>query len=586
MISNFNKSPEIRIQGKDRECFAGWTDIIHQLNYELSKITKAKKTIIVECYQGILDNEVLSALSTGLSISLVLKTSRAMFQEEKIREITLRDVTKDRIFGFLTRLSINEFFDEEKLDQLRLRADGPDQGITLIYGPGAFLVCPEPDLFVYVDMARWEIQQRMRRNKVSNLGITNYSESFENQYKRGFFVDWRVCDKVKKETSGKWDFVLDTNLEQEPRMLTANALAEGLKQVVRQPFSVVPYFDAGPWGGQWMKEVFDLDKNSGNYAWCFNCVPEENSLYLRFGNIRFETPAINLVFFNPAELLGDAVHARFGTEFPIRFDFLDTMKGGNLSLQVHPLTENIQEHFGMDYTQDESYYMLDADPDANVFLGLKEGIEPSSLIKELKDSEKNGSFFDDTKYIQRFPAHKHDHFLIPAGTIHCSGKNCMVLEISATPYIFTFKLWDWERPGLDGKPRPINIDRGIHNIKWERTGNWVKENLVNQVVEIGSGDGWREERTGLHKREFIETRRHWFTRKVLHQSDGNVNVLALVEGREVIVESPAGSFDPFVVHYAETFIIPAAAGNYTIRPYGESEGKECATIKAYVRVNG
>ena len=98
------------------------------------------------------------------------------------------------------------------------------------------------------------------------------------------------------------------------------------------------------------------------------------------------------------------------------------------------------------------------------------------------------------------------------------------------------------------------------------------------------GNGWREERTGLHEREFIETRRHWFTEKVLHQTDGGVNVLNLVEGREAIVESPSGAFEPFVVHYAETFIVPASIGEYTIRPYGESMGKECATIKAYVRV--
>jgi hypothetical protein len=62
-----------------------------------------------------------------------------------------------------------------------------------------------------------------------------------------------------------------------------------------------------------------------------------------------------------------------------------------------------------------------------------------------------------------------------------------------------------------------------------------------------------------------------------------VNVLNLIEGREIIVESPGGRFEPFIVHYAETFIIPAAVGEYTIRPHGESEGRECATIKAYVR---
>jgi hypothetical protein len=62
-----------------------------------------------------------------------------------------------------------------------------------------------------------------------------------------------------------------------------------------------------------------------------------------------------------------------------------------------------------------------------------------------------------------------------------------------------------------------------------------------------------------------------------------VHVLNLVEGDEIIVESPEHAFDPFVVHYAETFIVPAAIGSYTIRPHGPAIGKECATILAYVR---
>ena len=102
---------------------------------------------------------------------------------------------------------------------------------------------------------------------------------------------------------------------------------------------------------------------------------------------------------------------------------------------------------------------------------------------------------------------------------------------------------------------------------------------------MAEGDGWIEEHTGLHECEFIETRRHWFTKPVLHKTDGSVSVLNLVEGREAIVESPTGEFDPFVVHYAETFIIPESVKQYTIRPYGESEGKQCATIKAFVKHN-
>jgi hypothetical protein len=137
---------------------------------------------------------------------------------------------------------------------------------------------------------------------------------------------------------------------------------------------------------------------------------------------------------------------------------------------------------------------------------------------------------------------------------------------------------------MDGKPRPINIEHGKNVIQWDRDATWVKKHALNLVEELGSGDGWREERTGLNDLEFIETRRHWFTGKVTHNTDGIVNVLNLVEGREAIVESPSGAFEPYIIHYAETFIVPAAVGEYTIRPYRESEGLECGTLKAYVRV--
>ena len=144
-------------------------------------------------------------------------------------------------------------------------------------------------------------------------------------------------------------------------------------------------------------------------------------------------------------------------------------------------------------------------------------------------------------------------------------------------------MWDWGRLGLDGKPRPIHLEHGAQNIDWSRTTAWTRDHLVNRIEPLGTGDGWREERTGLHEREFIETRRHWFTKSVAHDTCGGVNVVNLVEGEEAIVESPSGAFEPFVVHYAETFIVPAIVGPYTIRPHGPGIGSECATLKAYVR---
>jgi mannose-6-phosphate isomerase class I len=420
---------------------------------------------------------------------------------------------------------------------------------------------------------------------VNNLGVQNKNNDFAAKYKQAFFVDWRICDRMKINLLPEIDYLLDTNIADNPKMLTGNALREGLKQVARKPFRVVPFFDPGPWGGQWMKEVFDLDQEVENFAWCFDCVPEENSVLLTYGDIIVEVPSLNLIFYQPKEVLGNEVYEILGPEFPIRFDLLDTMDGGNLSLQVHPLADYIREHFGLTYTQDESYYMLDAKNDAFVYLGLKENINPSQMIEELKAAQNGGEFFDADKHVQKWDVKKHDHILIPAGTVHCSGKDSMVLEISATPYIFTFKLWDWGRLGLDGKPRPIYIDHGQNVIKWDRTEAWTRKNLINTVKVVDENNHFREEVTGLHKLQFIETRRHWFTGAVLHDTQGTFNVLNLVEGREVIVESPDGLFEPLIIHYAETFVVPSSVGEYTIRPYGESESKECATIKAFVRTD-
>lgn len=581
--SQFNNAPFVEVKNSKYKVCNGWESICLKINNEIASIQKKRKLVVVETYQGVIHDEVQKNLETKIEVDHFFNASEFMLPEEKVKEMVFPDVTNDRIFGFLTRLEIDSFFDKEKVGHFLNKLENLS-GIIVLYGTGAAYLVPDSDLLIYADMARWEIQLRMRKHLVDNIGVQNRNtKDWMLLYKQGFFVDWRVCDRLKKKLFDKWDFVLDTNIQNHPKLIEGKAVLEGITMASKQPFSVVPFFDPGPWGGQWMKEVCNLDTEKQNYAWCFNCVPEENSLLLKFGDDIIEIPSINVVFRHPVELLGEAVHARFGDEFPIRFDFLDTMDGGNLSLQVHPLTEYIQQKFGMHYTQDESYYMMDTKDDAIVYLGLKEGVNPKAMLDELEEAQAGKIEFNAEKHVETWPVKKHDHILIPAGTVHCSGKNSMVLEISATPYIFTFKLWDWGRLGIDGLPRPINIEHGKNVIQWDRTTEWTRNNLVNQIGKVAEGDGWVEERTGLHEREFIETRRHWFSKITRHQTSGSVNVICLVEGEQIIVESSTNMFEPFTVNYAEVFVIPASIENYTMRPFGKSEGKTCATLKAYVR---
>ena len=78
----------------------------------------------------------------------------------------------------------------------------------------------------------------------------------------------------------------------------------------------------------------------------------------------------------------------------------------------------------------ESYYLLDAGEDAVVYLGVKNGVDGKAMIDDLEKAQRGEIVFDAEKYVNKIPARKHDHFLIPGGTIHCSGSNSMVLEIS------------------------------------------------------------------------------------------------------------------------------------------------------------
>ena len=564
---NYDKTPATPVEGN---IFIGWENIIPEI-----QAVAAGRQVIVETYPGVYEDEIIKVFSEALGP--VVNTRSLMRSEEDIRSMTQPFMTDDVLFGYLTSLRINDFFNEAKLTAAR------NSTPKVIVGVGASLAAGENALIVYTDMARWEIQRRMRLHEVKGIGVDNRSDAVSIQYKRGLFIDWRICDIHKDSLFGKVDLWLDTNDPIRPKMIDNETFIQGIDKTVSSPFRVVPFFDPAPWGGQWMKEVCDLDPDKPNYGWCFDCVPEENSLLFNVNGELFEIPSQDLVLLRSRKLLGGPVESRFGKDFPIRFDFLDTIGGGNLSLQGHPTTQFSKESFGLPYTQDESYYLMDANEDAVVYLGLKTGINPEEMLSDLRAAQRGEIVFDAEKYVNKIPASKHDHFLIPAGTIHCSGAGSMVLEISATPNIFTFKLWDWGRLGLDGKPRPINIERGSKVIQWDRDTEYVEKNLHNHFEPVAKGDGWEETRTGLHPYEFIETRRTRFSCPVTFNTGGGVNVLNLVEGEEAVITSPSGAFPPFVVHYAETFIIPAWLGEYVISPSGVAKDGSCMVIKANVR---
>ena len=493
-------------------------------------------TISFECYPGVFEKVLIRTLVEGLQPSGLIITSDLLKSPSEIRAVGIECIEgDDPVFGQMNSLEIEDFFDGAKLG---LRHAKRSKTGTMGFWSLSALA---HDHFTFGQTTK---SAGVRHwiwldGRSSSVNMTECGREFgcrqsEWGYPRTEIQTCVFCrlavaadHSQGNHSMQKIDFWLDTNGEI-PKLVTGRAVRDGLSQLVRRPFRVVPYFDPGPWGGHWMEEVCGLPIGTPNYAWCFDCVPEENSLLLAFGGTCVEIPTMNLTLLYPRELLGDAVvlldsvpSSRF------RFDFLDTMGGGNLSLQVHPKTQFIRvSHFGMGYTQDESYYLLDAGDDGSVYLGLKTDFDRETMIRELKAAQDDGvSFYAETYVNQPSRRESTTISLIPAGTIHCSGRNSMILEISATPYIFTFKLWDWSRLGLNGLPRPIHLEYGLANIVWNRDTEWVGKNLINRIKPMGEGPGWREERTGLHELEFIgNAQAPRFTSSTPHDSLGTVNV--------------------------------------------------------------
>ncbi|HAX03328.1 MAG: mannose-6-phosphate isomerase [Tenericutes bacterium GWC2_34_14] len=563
--SEYNRKPVIPVSQDRLGVFDGSLDIINELK------SVKEGLIVFETYPGIDLNRLKSDVIDHLKPSLVVHMEDFSKSEQDIDSMIERNLTDDRVFGLFSHHKIEDFYHAERLKSVESMVLNTE-GLVVVYGFGASLI--EGGVRVHVSLTRWEIQLRYRKG-LSNFKKNNPKEDILRKYKRGYFVEWRVADRIKDAFYKDAHYVIDYNMLDHPKMMMMNTYQNMLDTMIRRPFRMVPYFDPGVWGGQWMKEVMHLDPKEKNYAWSFDGVPEENSIMVSFGDVLIELPAQDLVQFRPRLFMGDRVHGRFGKNFPIRFDFLDTMGGGNLSLQVHPLTEYIQDQFGMTYTQDESYYIMDTEDDGVVYLGFKEGVEPKAVENDLRKAEAGGFRFPAEKYVNVIPAKKHDHFLIPAGTIHCSGKNTVVLEISACNYIFTFKLWDWDRVGLDGRPRPVHLDHGFKNLQYDRDTKFVHHELYNAITRLSDV----EEKTGLHEREFLETRRFTFKDYVDIPSYGSVNMANLVEGKKAVIESVDHSFEPYEIHYAETFIIPATIDTYRVRCLDES----CIIVKAHVR---
>jgi mannose-6-phosphate isomerase class I len=327
-----------------------------------------------------------------------------------------------------------------------------------------------------------------------------------------------------------------------------------------------------------MKEQFGLPPDQPNYAWSFELIAPENGLLLGDGARSLECSFDYLLWQDANAVLGERIAARYGSYFPIRFDYLDTMSGTNLSCQVHPRLDYIRDEFGEPITQDETYYIVTCKPGARVFLGLRDDADVARFERDARAARDEGLPFDITDHVHSLPSAPGALFLIPSGTVHCSGANNLVLEISATPYIYTFKVYDYLRQALNGQLRHVHLEHAFANIDPTRRATWVRAHLCPQPVPLHQGPTWAEYCISDSDKLFFAIHRLEFEDAIADDTEGKFLALNLVAGERC--EILAAGHEPVELRFAESIVIPACARAYTLRNMGQTA---CKVVKAFVK---
>ncbi|MBB4688758.1 class I mannose-6-phosphate isomerase [Amycolatopsis jiangsuensis] len=455
----------------------------------------------------------------------------------------------------------------------------PAAGVLMVCGPGAALV--DHDVLWYADLPKRYAEAAVAAGELP-VGVNLGRHREPGDLRRLFYADWPMLDAHRDRLAGDVDRWFDARQPESPASLSGAAMRVTLAALATQPVRTRPYFNSTPWGGQWAARELGFAPQRGNTALGYELIaPESGVVVGSDAEAEVELPFQLLCVLYPVEMLGAEVHAEFGTSFPIRFDYLDTVDGGNLSLHLHPRADYMRAHFGWPYTQHESYYVTES-AGARVYLGLQEDADLGLMRKQVEVAIERGEQLEVERFVQHHRARTGQLYLIPAGTPHASGAGNLVLEISATPYLYSLRFYDWLRKDAQGRSRPLPYAHGFANLEHARRGTAVVDDLIQSPETLRGGRGWREELLGANAEMFYEVRRFVLDADAEESAEddtaGRFHVLNVSAGDGVLLETAGGARHDLV--FAETLTVPAATGAYRLRPLGS---RPVHVVKALVR---